>query len=63
MFKTVANQCLIGRDVLATNPETKQHFAALMGTKSPIINHRKGTVTQEGCSTEYGDKSSDDDYD
>ena len=47
MFKKVTNPCLIGRDILATHPDTKQHFEALMGNKqSPIVQTvRKETAT------------------
>ena len=33
VFKNATNPCLIGHDVLASHPETKQHFEALMGKK------------------------------
>ena len=31
VFKNVTNSCLIGRDILATHPDTKQHFEAFLG--------------------------------
>ena len=33
VFKNATNPFLIGRDALATHPDTKQHFEALMGRK------------------------------
>ena len=65
VFKSVTNPYLIGRDILATYPETKQHFEALMGkNQSPIVQlNKKETAKQKGCNTRYCDRSSDDDYD
>ena len=62
VFKNAANPCLIGRDVLATHSDTKQHFEALMGSKqTPCIS--KETPKQSSCNTRHYDRSSDDDYD
>ena len=33
VLKNATNPCLKGRDVLATHPDTKQHFEALMSNK------------------------------
>ena len=65
VFKSLTNPCLIGRDVLATHPDTKQHFEALMGCdQSPIVpRDRRETATQRGCKTKHCDRSSDDDFD
>ena len=64
VFKSLTNPCLIGREVLAKHPDTKQHFEALMGIKqSPIIQtNRKETPTQKVCKTRHCDRSSDDDF-
>ena len=59
VFKSLTNPCLIGRDVLATHPYTKQHFEALMGhIQTPIIP----TATQKSCKTKHCDRNSFDDY-
>ena len=38
VFKNATNQCLIGRDVLATHPDIKQHFEAIMGKQTSSKN-------------------------
>ena len=35
VFKRVTNPCLIGRDVLAVHPSTKDHYQAMMGETRP----------------------------
>ena len=59
VFKSLTNQCLIGRDVLATHPDTRQHFEALMGFKQTPST----PTTQKMCKTRHRDRSSDDDFD
>ena len=65
VFKNVKNPCLKGRDILATPPDTKQHFEALMGNKQSTVVQpdRKETALQKGCNTRHFDRNSDDDYD
>ena len=36
VFKNATNPCLVGRDVLATHPDIKQHFDAIMGKQTTI---------------------------
>ena len=55
VFKNATNPCLIGRDVLATHPDIKQHFVAIMG--------KQEVPKQRNCKTQHCDRSSDDDYD
>ena len=60
VFKSLTNPCLIGRDVLATHPDTKQHFEALMGHKqTPSIP----IASKKACKLRHCDRSSDDDFD
>ena len=78
VFKNATNSYLIGRFVLASHPETKQNFEALMGnkeitnqTKSKKINY--ASTTDRGiinfhdkiskCQTAHCNRSSDDDSD
>ena len=71
VFKNATNLCLIGRDVLATHPDTKQHVEALMGsektTTSPaskkINNESKIAQKLNDCKNRNCDLSSNDDYD
>ena len=35
VFKRATNPCLIGRDVLAVHPSTKDHYQAMMGVTRP----------------------------
>ena len=60
VFKSLTNQFLIRRDVLATHPDTRQHFEALM---SHIQTPSTTIATQKSCKTKHCDRSSDDDYD
>ena len=61
VFRNATNPCLIGRDVLATHPDIKHHFDAIMGKQTPPTNQE--ATKQNGGKTRYGDRSSDDDYD
>ena len=65
LFKNATYPCLIGGDVFATHPDTKQHFEALLGSKqtskTPLIN--KKILKQSSCNIRHCDRSSDDDYD
>ena len=61
VFKNATNPCLIGRDVLATHPDIKQHFEAIMGKQTPSA--KQEVPEQSGCKTRHCDRSSDDDYD
>ena len=58
VFKNATNPCLIGRDVLATHPDIKHHFDAIMGKRTQSLNQNTSS-----CKTRHGDRSSDDDYD
>ena len=62
VFKNLTNPCLIGRDILLAQPETKNHFEALMGKmedRVQIINK----LSNKQCKIQKKDRSSDDDYD
>ena len=37
VFKRATNPCLIGRDVLAVHPSTKDHYQAMMGVTKPKL--------------------------
>ena len=63
VFKNATNPCLIGRDVLASHPDTKHHFVALMGRKLPMRWMGIEVPKQSVCNTRHCDRSSDDDYD
>ena len=55
VFKRATNPCLIGRDVLAVNPSTKDHYQAMMGVTKPKApntlplkhNHNVNNNTEE----------------
>ena len=61
VFKNATNPCLVGRDVLATHPDIKQHFEAIMGKQTTTIKQK--VPTENNCKTSHHDRSSDDDYD
>ena len=61
VFKNATNPCLIERDVLATHPDIKQHFEAIMERQTPSTN--QDIPKQSGCKTLHSDRSSVDDYD
>ena len=61
VFKNATNPCLVGRDVLATHPDIKQHFDAIMGKQTTMT--KQDIPTQSTCKTRHCDRSSDDDYD
>ena len=61
VFKNATNPCLIGRDVLATHPDIKQHFEAIIGRHKPL--KKQEVPKQSDCKTRHCDRSSDDDYD
>ena len=61
VFKNATNPCLVGRDVLATHPDIKQHFEAIMGKQTPTGKQK--VTTENNCKTTHHDRSSDDDHD
>ena len=65
VFKNATNPCLIGRDVLATHPVTKQHFKALKGNKqTPTTpSKNKEVPKQRECKKRHCERSSDDGHD
>ena len=43
VFKNSTNPCLVGRDVLATHPDIKQHFEAIMGKQTTLTKQEVPT--------------------
>ena len=69
VFKNATNEFLISRDVLASHPDTKPHFEALIGSKQQTIpptskktkDELKEFVKVDKCQTKHCDRGSDDD--
>ena len=62
VFKTLTNPCLIGKDILFTHPETKNHFEALIG-RMEDRPRQPNKLSIKPCKIQHKDRSSDDDYD
>ena len=66
-FKRATNPCLIGRDLLAVHPSTKDHYQAMMGVTKPKVasklpfrhNHNVNNNTEEADNSIIEFKDSD----
>ena len=61
VFKSLTNPCLIGRDILAAHPETKDHFQAIMGQMNDKTQNTMKSASV--LSKQQKNKSSDDEQD